>query len=383
VVIFATDSIESPTFGGEHRSHQLSLIFERHGIRFRHCYSDRFMDHFRPGRRGLRSRTAFLRAMRRGIPLSMLRAMGHRVSAAEELQARLPDYRRWTAEADLVVFDHPFAFPFIEPVLGDRRVVYSSQNIEARILGDYFQRIHPTGREKARLDQRIRAAEQALTRRADLVIACTERDARHYRSDGARRVVVAPNGSLRLPPIEDPELAGVPYERYALFISSGWSPNVEGLLRYCEDLMLPPDRALVCAGGIGDSAHAAMKRLRANASLAFTGRVSHARLGAITSGASAIVIPMLDAGGSNIKTAEALLTRKRILATPHAFRGFEAFAGSAGVTLCPSPIELQKALSETLEQEPRHFERPEAEALLWPAALAPAEEALLELLGAR
>ena len=93
------------------------------------------------------------------------------------------------------------------------------------------------------------------------------------------------------------------------------------------------------------------------------------------------MIPALDAGGSNIKTAQALLGHKPIIATPHALRGYEDYQTSAAVHLCRSPAELQERIAKELEQGPAEVERPEADALRWPNALRPAEIALLELLG--
>lgn len=379
-LILGTESIENPTFGGEQRSHWVDRIYRDHreawDIAHDYFYDAHFMAYFRPRKRGLGNLLLPFEAVRRGVPLSFVREMGNRPAAASKLHARRSEYQALVDAADLVHFEHPFAFPFVEDRLEGKAVVYSSHNVESTILFDYFRRIQPDAREGKALEERMIRVEDALVRRADLVISCTESDSAHYEKVGAQRLQVAPNGALPLATLHDPERAASPFARHALFISSAWNPNAAALLKYCAELKLPEETGLVCAGAIGNSTYPGFERLRSNPSIHFTGRVEVDRLAALAAGASALIVPALDAGGSNIKTAEALLTDKPIIATPQAFRGYEGFRGALGVRLCETPETFCAQIAEHLTGSVERFPRPEAEAVRWPNALRPAADAI-------
>jgi hypothetical protein len=53
--------------------------------------------------------------------------------------------------------------------------------------------------------------------------------------------------------------------------------------------------------------------------------------------------------GSNIKTAEALLSGKYVIGTPVAFRGFENFVELPEVRVADGPKKIQAALHEVLK----------------------------------
>ena len=49
--------------------------------------------------------------------------------------------------------------------------------------------------------------------------------------------------------------------------------------------------------------------------------------------------------GSNLKTVQALLSRKAIISTKHAFRGLDEYVTEDGVTITDSPDEIVAALN--------------------------------------
>lgn len=380
VVSLGLNEIDSPVNGGEQRSYWLNQIFERHGIAHDYRARQSCLNYFRPAKRRTRGLRDRLKAKLSGVSYAMLRDLGFHRRSAIRLTRHLPgDFQRIEG-SQVVLFDQPFAYPFYRSRLEGKVVVYSSQNIESQIIKDYFQKTATDEAEMRILQDRIDLAESELTRRADLVVACTEADAEHYRQLGGREVVCAPNGSMPIPPGASTDRAGVPFSRYALMISSNWTPNVAGLMEYCRDLTLPEGCGLVCAGSIVNASAPSFAEFKSNPSCAFTGRVDLDRLAALVSGASAIIIPMLSAGGSNVKTAEALLSDRTIIATPAAFRGYEAFEHAPGVCLADTPEDFCKEIVRQLERDPATWARPEVDRLRWPNALSPAEDALLELL---
>ena len=387
VVTFGHDSIDTPIRGGEQRSHWIHRIYLEHAKEWNlepaYRHEARFLAYFRPHKQGLRAALSPFEAAVRRIPKELTRELGRRPKTAAALRDRLAEDERLVEEAHLVHFEHPFAYPFLEGRLAGKRVIYSSHNIESEILLEYFRRNGSSPKERDELLRRIARVEGALVRRADLVLACSERDARHYRAIGGQEVRVALNGALPVLPTEGRLQTGVPFERYAIFVSSAWNPNVSGLIEYCGNLEAPRGSGLVCAGSISDSSHPGLARLRENRSIHFTGPVEAERFAALVAGARGFAVPTLDSGGSNIKTAEALLTKKPIVATKGAFRGYEAFADSAGIRICETAAEFQEQVQECLDAPEREYHRPEAAALRWPNALQPAAEAIRELVTRR
>jgi hypothetical protein len=104
-------------------------------------------------------------------------------------------------------------------------------------------------------------------------------------------------------------------------------------------------------------------------------------LDALLSRAAAILLPKMHGGGSNLKTSEALLADRPIVATTQAFVGFEPWVGASGVTVEDDPalfwVHVARHLSEpvnpvdTLEEHRNE--------LLWPACVAPLVTAVQDL----
>jgi hypothetical protein len=66
----------------------------------------------------------------------------------------------------------------------------------------------------------------------------------------------------------------------------------------------------------------------------------------------AILLPIVAGGGTNLKTAEALLAGKKIIATSKAFRGFEKFMQDDYVSIVDRPEDYRDAL-EAVVNAPR------------------------------
>jgi glycosyltransferase involved in cell wall biosynthesis len=101
------------------------------------------------------------------------------------------------------------------------------------------------------------------------------------------------------------------------------------------------------------------------------------QLDALLEYANAVLLPITIGEGSNLKTAEALVSTLPIVATTKAFRGFEHFGNSPGVYIADTADEFQavtRSLMSNLRPEP--YRRPGTESLLWPASMKPFIEAV-------
>jgi len=275
----------------------------------------------------------------------------------------------------IIQFEQPWLFPALAGYLKANRhryrIIYSSQNIEHELLRDILVTA-ADGNADAHSNA-ARRIEQSLVTFADVTICVTETDAAVIRSWGARRVVVAINGADRRPPATVPalesRLAGGPF---AVVAGSAHPPNCTGFLALLGTTFafVPPHAKVVVAGGMAGLVKSAP---------AFEGRQAmlHRRallietpsendLNYLINAASAVMLPITQGGGSNIKTAEALLTDRPVIGTSMSFRGFEAFVQSEGVSICDRGSEFRHEVRRALtDDRVRVARRPETDVLRW------------------
>lgn len=267
--------------------------------------------------------------------------------------------------ADCYIFEHPWLWPLMRKVLTDqpdlvRPIVYSSHNIEFDLVRSIMCKITP---ELNAHDQWLVnytfELEKELCERADLVICCTLHDMEFYQANFKVKQACWFSNGINPPHTISPATAAKYAERYkglhiASFVGSAHPPNADGL----EDMLgkcwgfLPPDCRLAIVGGVADLLrqridNIVFKSLNASRS-DMLGRVPQEDLDAILARSELIVLPITTGGGSNLKTAEALISGKPILATRLAFRGYDEFASFPGVYLTDDPGEFRKKLREIL-----------------------------------
>lgn len=282
----------------------------------------------------------------------------------------LDDLRRFAPDA--VQFEHPWLYPLFaealacDPALRGAKLIYSAHNVEADL-------IDPRWRAEAL------ALERDLVTRADLVIAVSTEDARVFdgwRDYGKRPCIVAPNGCW------PPDLSAAPAAplegAFALVVGSAHPPNATGYWESFGEIpgFLPPGSRLAIAGGMndlitGDDRFQRYQRMNAEF-VATLGTVDEEVLSALLHHAKVICLPITEGGGTNLKTAEALMWRKPVVAMRPALRGYEEAEAMSGVYVADDPKQfrtlLRDAMTGTLVSR-----RTVAETARygWPAQLAP------------
>jgi glycosyltransferase involved in cell wall biosynthesis len=289
-------------------------------------------------------------------------------------------------DPDMVQLEHCFLWPGVRRLFADgavRRVpvVYSSHNHEAAMKAGIYARVLPPDLA-ADAAARVREAEANLARSADLVVAVSASDAAVFSSLGARRLAVVRNGSDRVTasPVgiakwERVLFAGLT-RSFVLFVSSNHVPNYVGFEQMVGTSLafLPPDACIVVAGGVGEhmarqpafaeGAHLNRSRLR------LLGKgLSDDDLAALTQLANAVLLPITDGGGSNIKTVEALLSGRPVIATPFALRSYEEFRSLERLTVCGEPASFRAAAAAAVRQPrlPSALPEPALDAVTWPS----------------
>lgn len=318
--------------------------------------------------------------------------------AALESPELLAEFDARLAEAapDLVLLEHPWTWPLLERHEAVRSgalpVVYSSQNVELALKRQILAEtgMAPPTPLRDSLLAGIEAVERGLVAAAAGVVACTAADGAVFAEWGAKRVVVAPNGGVRQPRghLIDVLPDGLaPEHAFALVVGSMHPPNISGFLELVVPMLprLAPHQRVVVAGDAGIGILQAMEeqglsRLAENRVIAL-GRVATLTLDCLLANAQVVLVPILYGGGSNVKTAEALLSGRPVIASRPAMRGFDAFHGAEGLTVAEDPASFGAALMDALDA-PFRATGPDDAALaplLWESTVAPLVTLLREI----
>jgi glycosyltransferase involved in cell wall biosynthesis len=242
-----------------------------------------------------------------------------------------PDYlrvaREHTADADVVIFSHPWCFaPLTDALRPEQLIVYDSQNVEALLRTSLLDDLQAA----APLLGRVAELEQELCRRADLILACSDEDIdlfeRIFNADPAKLHIV-PNGAFveRFPEVGQVERMalrkklGLPVGRaIAIFLGSMYGPNTDAACFIAQD-MAPacPGMLFVIAGGVGD----ALAGIPLTDNLLVTGRVDDSQRDDLLLAADLALNPVAAGSGTNIKMFDYMAAGLPVLTTDIGARG--------------------------------------------------------------
>jgi hypothetical protein len=284
------------------------------------------------------------------------------------------------ARPDLVLLEEPWLWPALRRWRAARAApppfVFNAHNIEsqakAAILAD------AQVAEAPRIVAEVAALEREIARQAAGASATTAEDAAVLRGWTDAPVVVARNGAVARPTAH---LRGIlpapldPARRFCLFVGSAHPPNAAGFLALALPALpvLRSAERIVVAGGVCDLLAAALAPGGTNFMLrdrlALLGPVGGMALDCLLGNAAGILLPITYGGGSNLKTAEALLTGLPVVGTPAAFRGFAEFAGLPRVTIAETAEAFAAGIRHALDDRSPLAAAPEG--LLWDTTLQP------------
>jgi hypothetical protein len=290
---------------------------------------------------------------------------------------------------DAVQLEEPYLWPVVR-ALRDRGhlqgvpIIHSSYNFETESRRDLAE---ICGNENRDLLRMVARQEVEIARESDLVVVVSDIDGASFRRIGARRVMVARNGGRRIDAAAAATAGLDGYlgnTNFALFVSSAHPPNARGLLDLALGLASPLPGPLVICGGVWTllKPHSQTCPLIRDARM--LGIVDPPVLDALLLRASVILLPKTRGGGSNLKTSEALLTGRPVVATTQAFIGFEPWAGAPGVTVEDDPALFWRHVARHLNEaaNPASSNGSHCDGLLWPACVAPLVTVVEELVNA-
>jgi glycosyltransferase involved in cell wall biosynthesis len=294
---------------------------------------------------------------------------------------------------DIVQIEQVFPYFGMKPLLAELgmspKIVFSSHNVEAPHKREILESVGMTKEEIDPVVEEIDEVEKDLTRISDLVIACTESDRKYYEKNGAKKTVVARNGMAAIKTTDEALskwrkfFAERGINKTAVFIGSAHPPNWVGFESMVGTGLgfIPFDARILLVGGISDYFEQNFHEEYNPYHLTFwqraipCNRPDNDNLAAIIRLADVIILPMTEGGGSNLKTAEAVLSGRPVVGTSHAFRSFDELKKLPNVYIADSPDAFRKAIVTAMNEpiKPRSAaEKKLADSVLWENCLADA-----------
>jgi hypothetical protein len=267
-------------------------------------------------------------------------------------------------DPDTFILEQAYMWPLVKRLktldeFADVKVVYSSHNVEGPLKSGVLRRAGVKPETRLKVVALVDELEREAVAGVDLIIACSDADAATYRAWGNRGVILTvPNGIDPLVTTggSRPEPLA---ERYALFVGSAHIPNRDGFLSLVlgEGLQyLPLSKCIAVAGGVSELIyHDTVYQRRAHSNglrTHFYPRPTDCELSALIENAHVMMLPIQDGGGTNLKTAEALLSGKWVLGTENAFRGYERFMKAPGVLIANDHRDFAIGLRDLISAPP-------------------------------
>lgn len=266
---------------------------------------------------------------------------------------------------DAIIFDHPWMWTEVKKLkkkYPEIKVIHSSHNIEFMLKPDLLEGL--SNKSMNSVIDFLEDTEIEIAQQSDLVICVTERDANWFRNMGAENVIAINNGTNAfLSEIK----SGV---HYALVVGSGHPPNIEGSIKYLKNAVdwLPDSTQLVFVGSMCDGLRGRLGpeyNEYHNTAIRFMGKVSDDDLNKLIESANVIALPIPYGGGSNLKTAEALVSGRPVVGTSVSFRGFEDFIDSDFVRVVDLESEFRRYIAEACQFKIDTVYRTNSEKLTW------------------
>ena len=267
---------------------------------------------------------------------------------------------------DIIHVEQSFLYDGLSTLLNELNIhpylIFGSQNIEYKMKAAIYDGQAIPEKEKKELVAQTREIEERFSKEASLVVAVSDGDGKALKEMGAKKVVIAPNGIERIQPTKEALAYWSSFKRtqgirhMIGFIGSGHPPNYTGFIDTIglDTTFLPKGAKIVMAGGVSEYFKATYnyKNTKKHASLwsgvVPVGFLDEDMLTGFIASCDVILLPITSGGGSNLKTAEALLSGKKIVATDYAFRGFEAYLKLPNIRRANEKLEFQEALQEAL-----------------------------------
>lgn len=289
------------------------------------------------------------------------------------------------SDADLVIASHPYLYPVLKKVLGDKPLFYDAHNVEADmkavVLADYA--------ESVSILDRVAAVEHDCCSAAERILVCSDADSLRF-SDlygiTQERTLVVPNGydANLLPYMNRMQRStlrkrlGYEYIPLALFMGSMHRPNIEAVQHIKNMASIVTEMQFLIAGSVGDDPNIQEKTPD---NVYFLGVITEKEKNVLLNVVDFGLNPMTSGSGTNLKILEYIAVGLETVSTPFGLRGLDNDAQlRSGVWLCEIdafPETLRKALHTPLPEQALATAAQRMEELFsWEKAMAPVSKAV-------
>jgi hypothetical protein len=269
---------------------------------------------------------------------------------------------------DVIQIEQVFPYIGIKDIIDELNIspliVHSSHNVEVDIKKDVMEIANADRSDIEEAIKIINKYETELAKTADLVSVVSIDDGKYYRELGSRGFIVAKNGtSEKTLSNSDKKYWENLFKRNHIkhslaFIGSAHLPNMQGL----KDIIgyrlgfLDIDTKLILAGSLGKHTKDNFDYSNLMDSTFWlraydAGIISEARLNGLLDVTEVILLPINSGGGSNLKTAEAILSGKKIVATKFAFRGFEDYLDLPNIYIAKNSKDFHEKMVLAIKSE--------------------------------
>lgn len=277
-----------------------------------------------------------------------------------------PEYlsvaRREMANADVVVFSHPWCYPPLAADLkADQLVVYDAHNVESILRVS----LHDDLPQSTQLLELVVTTEAALLERSDLVYCCSAEEVVLFQrifEVPVSKLRIAPNGTFTAPfsndllELRSKARASLPdrHGPVVVFMGSQYGPNAEAG-RFIVEALAPriPEVTFLLVGGVGEGLTATS--LPPN--VVCTGVVDDEAKWRHLLSADIAINPMFSGAGTNVKMFDFLVAGLPVLTTAVGARGISEHSTEKGELVLSDRrqflADLQEMVKQTIDPERR------------------------------
>lgn len=277
---------------------------------------------------------------------------------------------------DVIHCEMPWLFPVAYEIKRTSTrnpiVILGTENIESVLKARILLSANQDQRIVTEVEDRIRNIELNAAKNSDLVLVVSQNDYDYFKGHiDAEKLILVKNGisENRYETRDSSVLKSLP-ENYFVFVGSAHYPNASGFAEIFSKSLafLPPDVSIVVIGGVSDILdydfrYVQFKHLN-DFKVIKMKDISDACLNSIILNCNAVLLPVTEGGGTNLKTAEALFSNRPVISTDKSFIGYEDFKSSEGVYTANNPEEFISVMRMFMYVK-ENFDRKDLQQLTW------------------
>jgi glycosyltransferase involved in cell wall biosynthesis len=284
----------------------------------------------------------------------------------------------------IIVFEHPWLWNEVKSLkrkYPNVKIVYSSHNVEYQLKDEILFKFF--GQRAGLIPDAIKSIEIDISRNVDRVLVVSQQDRDWYSQFTKLEPILAKNGTRQRSTILKSNSGKLGSK--ALVVGSAHPPNIEGCLKFLSDpdLWMPKNAKIIVVGSLASALSAHWGHLRnrwGEVCVELIPEVDDLGLTQLLQECSVILLPIAYGGGTNLKSAEALVSGRPIVASSQSFRGYEEYTHSPLVNIAKTNLEFKVKVTAILIGERIASVERNISKLYWNSTLGSIEPTIQELI---